>query len=216
MVTSLASQLAQIAANSKSTLNLKAQKAAHSKSLIWDPRVAATQSYQSLYTTCYQGFEELCQLDDRFLAFDKTIFSEDSKTQDRAQLTQAENEVLDKHVEAFLRLAGGRLRLMPAIKSVEWLIRRFRFVLPRSCSPILLTVDQDSRRKHYRLDLCFPPTPCHSRLHDSPLDSASTTPRRLPISRPLYPVIDGALASRACAPMHSPSRVSFQPLGAHP
>ncbi|KAL2213425.1 hypothetical protein CC79DRAFT_1327318 [Sarocladium strictum] len=126
MVTSLASQLAQIAANSKSTLNLKAQKAAHSKSLIWDPRVAATQSYQSLYTTCYQGFEELCQLDDRFLAFDKTIFSEDSKTQDRAQLTQAENEVLDKHVEAFLRLAGSRLRLMPAIKSVEWLIRRFR------------------------------------------------------------------------------------------
>jgi U3 small nucleolar RNA-associated protein 10 len=129
MVTSLAAQLAQIAANSKSTLNLKAQKAAHSKSLIWEPRVAATQSYESLYTTCYQGFEELCQLDDRFLLFDRTIFSEDSKTQDRTQLTRAENVELDKHVEAFLRLVGSRLRLMPAIKSVEWLIRRFKSVI---------------------------------------------------------------------------------------
>ena len=126
MATSLASQLAQIAANSKSTLNVKAQKAAHSKSLIWEPRVAATQSYQSLYTTCSQGFEELCQLDDRFVRFGSTIFSEESQTQDRTQLSQVENAELNKHVEAFLRLVGSRLRLMPAIKSVEWLIRRFR------------------------------------------------------------------------------------------
>ncbi|KAJ3523563.1 hypothetical protein NM208_g12404 [Fusarium decemcellulare] len=38
----------------------------------------------------------------------------------------SENEELDRRVEAFLRLAGSRLRLMPAIKSIEWLIRRFR------------------------------------------------------------------------------------------
>jgi U3 small nucleolar RNA-associated protein 10 len=63
MATSLAAQLAQIAADSKATLNVRAQKAAHSKSLIWEPRVAATQSYQTLYTLCFPGFEELCQLD---------------------------------------------------------------------------------------------------------------------------------------------------------
>ncbi|KAF4993011.1 hypothetical protein FDECE_13542 [Fusarium decemcellulare] len=126
MATSLAAQLAQVAANSKSTLNVKAQKAAHSKSLIWEPRVAATQSYQTLYTTCFQGFEELCQLDARFAPFQSTIFSEESQNQDRTQLTASENEELDRRVEAFLRLAGSRLRLMPAIKSIEWLIRRFR------------------------------------------------------------------------------------------
>ncbi|WZH44657.1 armadillo-type protein [Fusarium acuminatum] len=119
MATSLAAQLAQVAANSKSTLNVKAQKAAHSKSLIWEPRVAATQSYQTLYTTCYQGFEELCQLDARFSAFQSTIFSEESQSQDRTQLTASENEELDRRVEAFLRLAGSRLRLMPAIKIHE-------------------------------------------------------------------------------------------------
>lgn len=126
MVTSLAAQLAQVAANSKSTLNVKAQKAAHSKSLIWEPRIAATQSYQSLYTTCHQGFEELCQLDARFAHFQTTIFSEESQAQDRTQLSKSEIEELDKQIDAFLRLVGSRLRLMPAIKSVEWLIRRFR------------------------------------------------------------------------------------------
>lgn len=128
MATSLAAQLAQIAANSKATLNVKAQKAAHSKSLIWEPRVAATQSYQTLYTTCYPGFEELCQLDARFARFQSTIFSQESQEQDRTQLSAAENEELDRQIEAFLRLAGSRLRLTPAIKSIEWLIRRFRFV----------------------------------------------------------------------------------------
>lgn len=128
MATSLAAQLAQVAANSKSTLNVKAQKAAHSKSLIWEPRIAASQSYQTLYTTCYQGFEELCQLDARFTRFELTIFNVESQNQDRTQLSKGENEELDKQIDAFLRLAGSRLRLMPAIKAIEWLIRRFRFV----------------------------------------------------------------------------------------
>ncbi|KAG5941260.1 hypothetical protein E4U53_007447 [Claviceps sorghi] len=126
MATSLAAQLAQIAANSKTTLDIKAQKAAHSKSLIWEPRVAAAQNYQSLFTICYSGFEELCQLDNRFVRFQSTIFSEDSLTQDRTQLSAADNEELDRHIEAFLRLSGSKLRLMPAIKAIEWLIRRFR------------------------------------------------------------------------------------------
>lgn len=133
MATSLASQLAQVAANSKSTLNIKAQKAAHSKSLVWEPRVAASQSYQTLYSTCHQGFEELCQLDPRFTRFQTTIFSEESQNQDRSQLTAAENGELDTQLDAFLRLAGSRLRLMPAIKAIEWLIRRFRYVVIMYC-----------------------------------------------------------------------------------
>ncbi|KHN99530.1 U3 small nucleolar RNA-associated protein [Metarhizium album ARSEF 1941] len=126
MASSLATQLAQIAASSKATLNIKAQKAAHSKSLIWEPRVAATQSYQTLYTICYPGFEELCQLDNRFARFQSTIFGEESQNQDRTQLSASENEELDRQIETFLRLAGSKLRLMPTIKSIEWLIRRFR------------------------------------------------------------------------------------------
>ncbi|KAI0194488.1 armadillo-type protein [Xylaria flabelliformis] len=126
MATALAAQLAQIAAKSKTTLDVKAQKAAHSKSLIFEPRVAAVQTFQTLYGICREGFDELCQLDPRFVPFGTTIFSEQSQDEDRVQMTAAENAELDKRVDSFLRLAGARLRLMPTIKAIEWLIRRFR------------------------------------------------------------------------------------------
>lgn len=183
MATSLAAQLAQVAANSKSTLNVKAQKAAHSKSLIWEPRVAATQSYQVLYTTCYQGFEELCQLDSRFVQFQSTIFSEESQNEDRTQLTAAENQELDRRVQAFLRLAGSRLRLMPAIKAIEWLIRRFRYVMdvfkpPRSRE---LTREKNPRGKHWRLAPGFPSLPLYPGFCNPPLDSPNQDTPRVPI-----------------------------------
>ncbi|KAI0476901.1 armadillo-type protein [Xylaria cf. heliscus] len=126
MATALAAQLAQIAAKSKTTLDVKAQKAAHSKSLIFEPRVAAVQSFQALYGICREGFDELCQLDPRFIPFGATIFSEQSQDEDRVQMSAAENAELDKRVDSFLRLAGARLRLMPTIKAIEWLVRRFR------------------------------------------------------------------------------------------
>jgi U3 small nucleolar RNA-associated protein 10 len=126
MATNLASQLSQIAANSTSSLNLKAKKAAHSKSLIFEPRIAASQSFDTLYTLCHEGFQELCLLDRRFLDFQRNIFSEQSQDEDRALLTEAENSELDKRLEHFLALVGGCLRLNPAIKAVEWLVRRFR------------------------------------------------------------------------------------------
>ncbi len=128
MATSLAAQLAQIAAKSKISLDVKAQRAAHSKSLLFEPRVAAAQSFQSVYAVCRDGFDELCQLDERFAPFSHTLFHELSRDEDRVQMDQAENQELDRKIEMFLRLVGSRLRLLPAIKAIEWLIRRFRCV----------------------------------------------------------------------------------------
>lgn len=126
MATSLAAQLAVISANSDSSLNLKAQKAAHSRSLIFEPRVAASQSFDTIYTLCQEGFQELCLLDRRFLEFQKDIYSEQSKDEDRTQMTAAENSELDRRLESCMGLLGGRLRLSPAVRAMEWLIRRFR------------------------------------------------------------------------------------------
>ena len=126
MATSLAAQLSAIAANSENSLNLKAQKAKHSKSLIFEPRIAASQSFDTIYTLCHEGFQELCLLDGKFLDFQRDIFSDQSQEEDRTQLTAAQNSELDKRIEAFLGLVGGRLRLTPAIKAVEWLVRRFK------------------------------------------------------------------------------------------
>ncbi|KAH6671549.1 U3 small nucleolar RNA-associated protein [Plectosphaerella plurivora] len=151
MASSLAAQLAQIAVQSKSSLNVKAQKAAHSKSLIFEPKIAANQSFQALYTICNEGFEELCLLDARFRPFATTLFSEQSQEEDRTQMTAAENAELDNKINAFLRLAGSRLRIMPAIKAIEWLVRRFRIheentsvllttFLPYHTIPVFVTV----------------------------------------------------------------------------
>ncbi|KAJ6189844.1 hypothetical protein N7519_004752 [Penicillium mononematosum] len=126
MASSLAAQLSQIAAKSTHELDLKAQRISHSQSLIFDPKVAGTQDFDAIYDICYDGFRELCSLDPRFAEFDRTIFSEQSKAEDRSQMNVLQNKELDTAVEAFLALVGGRLQLSPAVKAVDWLVRRFR------------------------------------------------------------------------------------------
>lgn len=126
MATALQKQLAAIAATSTKELDLKAQKAAHGKSLLFDPRVAASQDFNTVYQICYEGFQELCALDSRFTAFEQNLFTEQSKNEERGQMTKAENEELDRVLESFLGLVSSRLLLKPAVKAVEWLVRRFR------------------------------------------------------------------------------------------
>jgi len=127
MATSLQTQLARIAGgNGSNALDLKAQRKAHSQSLLFEPNVAVSQDFDRLYQICVEGFQELCAIDHRFLPFSRTIFAEQSRQEDRSQMTASENAKLDKILESFLSLVGGRLLLKPAIKSVEWLLRRFR------------------------------------------------------------------------------------------
>jgi U3 small nucleolar RNA-associated protein 10 len=128
MATSLQKQLAAIAASSTHQLDLKAQKAAHGKSLLFDAKTAASQSFDSLYQLCYEGYRDLCALDARFTHFSKSLFSEQSKSEDRTQMTADENARLGAVLEAFITLVGPRLLLKPAQKALEWLVRRFRCV----------------------------------------------------------------------------------------
>lgn len=125
-MTSLQKQLAVIASTSSHQLDLKAQKAAHGKSLLFDPKVAAAQDFNTIYQVCYEGFQELCSLDSRFLAFSRNIFSEQSKAEERTQMNAQENAELDTVLESFLGLVGARLLLKPGVKALEWLVRRFR------------------------------------------------------------------------------------------
>ncbi|KAL8725282.1 MAG: hypothetical protein Q9166_007456 [cf. Caloplaca sp. 2 TL-2023] len=125
MATTLASQLAQIRVQSTNALDLKAQKKAHSKSLLFDAHHAATQDFDTLFQICYEGYQELCWLDQRFLVFAGNVFSDQSKQEDRTQMTAAQNKSLDNVLEDFMHLLSSRLLLKPAIKAMEWLVRRF-------------------------------------------------------------------------------------------
>lgn len=126
MATALQQQLAAISAKSTDQLNLKAQKQRHSKSLLFEPREASGQSFDTLYQICSEGFDDLCQLDGRFQTFATNLFAPTSIDVEREQLTAKENAELDGVVERFMGLACGRLLLRPAQKSVEWLVRRWK------------------------------------------------------------------------------------------
>lgn len=126
MSTSLKKQLAAIASTRTNELDLKSQKIAHSQSLLFDTTVAANQSFDLLYQICLEGFDQLCAVDSRFTRFGQTLFSPQSRIEDRAQMNAAQDNDLRSVIKNFLTLVGARLLLGPAVKAVEWLIRRFR------------------------------------------------------------------------------------------
>jgi U3 small nucleolar RNA-associated protein 10 len=129
MQSSLAAQLKRITHDSTNTLNTKKLKSIHATSLLFPPAVAATQDLDTIYSIALEGFRELCLLDERFIVFERGLFSESSKDVDRFTQTKDEVKELDASLEAFLQLVSGRLLLKPAIKAVEWLVRRFRCLL---------------------------------------------------------------------------------------
>lgn len=126
MATALQQQLAAISAKSTDQLNLKAQKQRHAKSLLFEPREAATQSFDTLFQICGEGFDDLCTLDARFRSFATNLFAPSSVEVERETLNEKENDDLNTVVEQFLGLICGRLLLKPALKCVEWLIRRWK------------------------------------------------------------------------------------------
>ena len=128
MAPALASQLSQLRAASTGHLDLKSQSKAHSQSLLFEARVAKSQDIDTIYDFCSEGFQDLCRLDERHALYYNSLFSDHSKRLDRSQMTKIQNGQIDVALEGFLSLVGARLLLKPALRSVEWLIRKFRFV----------------------------------------------------------------------------------------
>lgn len=127
-MSALSKQLAAIAATSTHELDVKRQRTDFSKSLLFDAKQASSQSYDALYQLGLQGLEDLIRLDANFEPFRHTIFSPQSVTYDRAVVNLEDVKKLDRVIEGFLGRVGSKLLLKPALKAVEWLVRRFRYV----------------------------------------------------------------------------------------
>lgn len=137
-MSSLQAQLAGIQANNNATiLNKSKRKKIHSVSLIYEPREAAAQDFETIYYGALPAFRELEALDRRFSAFSRSLFSETSVRFDRSVQTLDQSQVLNKTVERFLMLVSGYLNLQPAVKALEWLVRRFHIHLENTESLIL-------------------------------------------------------------------------------
>ncbi|KZM28628.1 hypothetical protein ST47_g232 [Ascochyta rabiei] len=178
MATTLQKQLAAIAASSSHQLDLKAQRSAHGKSLLFEPKVAGSQSFEAVFLICHDGFRELCALDARFRHFASSLFSEQSKEEDRVHLTEAEDRKLGAVLDAFLTLVGPRLLLKPAQKAVEWLVRRFR-VHEHNTETLVFTYLPYHQTPHFTALLSIlPAQPRHALRFLFPYIQAKTNPPR--------------------------------------
>lgn len=140
MATAFQQKLRQIAAaGTTNELNLRARRDAHAESLIFERDVAIKQDWDTLYEICIEGYRELRSLDTSLQDFESNLFSAHSKDQDREQFNKAQNEELDNAIEACLQILGARLSLRPGVRTLEWLIRRFRIHVYNVRS-LLLTV----------------------------------------------------------------------------
>jgi U3 small nucleolar RNA-associated protein 10 len=82
MATALARQLQAIRSETAATLD----KRKHDKvaSLLFDPKEAAEQDYDTVLSLGVNGLQGLIQIDAKFRQFEGTLFSETSKKIDRA------------------------------------------------------------------------------------------------------------------------------------
>ena len=138
-MSSLSQQLKSINEKTASiALDRSSRSKIHSRSLIFSPKVAATQDYDFLYQLGLEGLDELCDLDSRFNKFKQTLFSETSVSLDRNVQDNDTIIQLNKNINAFLTLISSYYLLNPSIKALEWLVRRF-YINIHNAEVLLLT-----------------------------------------------------------------------------
>lgn len=125
-MSSLSQQLKAISEkNASVALDRKTRSKIHSRSLIFDAKVAAAQDYDYIYQIGCEGLAELADVDSRFHKFFETLFSEKSLTFDRNVQTKDILAHVNANLEAFINLIAPFYHLNPALKAMEWLVRRY-------------------------------------------------------------------------------------------
>ena len=141
-MSSLASQLSNIASGATTVaFDRKRRQKLHSASLIYTPKVAATQDYEIIYSNAFEALEELISVDRRFAYFKNSLFSETSVNVDRNVQTAEQNKDLDNAVNAYLSLISPRWNLVPALQATEWLVRRFHIHIHNAEALLLSTLN---------------------------------------------------------------------------
>ncbi|KAL9271856.1 hypothetical protein AKJ16_DCAP21544 [Drosera capensis] len=95
-------------------------------SILFDPRKAADIDLETIHSFAIAGLEELEKLDERFRRFKDDLFSQKSVELDRELLNAEENNRIDASISSYLRLLSGYFVLESVLKTVEYLIRRYK------------------------------------------------------------------------------------------
>lgn len=127
---SLLDQLKSISDNAVSTVvDRKSRSKIHSRSLIFEPKIAATQDFELLYDIGLEGLEELITFNKKFQHFKSTLFHESTVNFDRNVQTAEMLLDINTNINNFLLLVSPLLNLNCSVKALEWLVRRFNINL---------------------------------------------------------------------------------------
>nr|CAB3487846.1 unnamed protein product [Digitaria exilis] len=94
-------------------------------SVLFDAKEAADIDLRAILPIALSGLEHLASVDERFARYSNTLFRETSLEVNREQLTPKENDKLNKSISVYLRLLAGYLHRPYALKTLEYLIRRY-------------------------------------------------------------------------------------------
>lgn len=141
-MSSLKSQLAEVAAsNATVALDRKRRQKLHSASLIYNPKTASTQDYDTIFENAVEALKDLIEIDPHFEIFTRSLFSESSMSIDRNVQTKEEVKNLDNAINGFLMLASSKWHLAPTLHATEWLVRRFQIHICNAEILLLSTIN---------------------------------------------------------------------------
>ena len=131
LTSSLAAQLSQSASLNTAYLS-EATRHKATESYLFSAKEAREHDFDSLHALGVNGFLQLTSIAPHLRSFERILFSGAAKLTDRTLQTADANAELNSTIASFLPLLGPFLLDAPAGKVIEWLVRRFRYVLLRT------------------------------------------------------------------------------------
>lgn len=95
-------------------------------SILFNPKEAADIDLESILSIALSGLEVLISIDGRFKNFKNDLFSHKSRELDRELMGIEENNQINASISLYLRLLSGHFELPSALKTLEYLIRRYK------------------------------------------------------------------------------------------
>ncbi|KAM7494654.1 hypothetical protein LguiB_029263 [Lonicera macranthoides] len=95
-------------------------------SILFDPKEAADIDLETILTIALSGLEVLISADERFRNYKNDLFSHKTIELDRELMGTEENNRINSSISSYLQLLSGHFHLPSALKTLEYLIRRYK------------------------------------------------------------------------------------------
>ncbi|XP_071732709.1 uncharacterized protein At3g06530 isoform X2 [Rutidosis leptorrhynchoides] len=125
MATSIASQLQAIRSIVKPDTD-PLKRPFTRPSILFDAKEAADIDIDTLFNLALSGLEVLVSQDERFGNYKNDLFTHKSRELDRDLMGIQENNQINVSISSYLRLLSGYFQLPSALRTLEYLIRRYK------------------------------------------------------------------------------------------